>query len=92
MLIGALVAFLLLAFFRASIWSWLLAMSVIVPVIGIQSRLSADIFQIVIVTVALVVPVLGIPVLRRLLVTRFILNFFRKTLPTISQTEQEALV
>jgi len=91
MLIGALVAFLLLAFFRASIWSWLLAMSVIVPVIGIQSRLSADIFQIVIVTVALVVPVLGIPVLRRLLVTRFILNFFRKTLPTISQTEQEAL-
>ena len=90
-LIGALAIILLLAFFRASVWSWLLAISVIVPTIAIQSRLSADVFQIVIVVLALVVPVLGIPVLRRLLVTRFILNFFRKTLPPISQTEREAL-
>ena len=91
MLIGALLIFLLLAFFRASIWSWLLAMSVIVPVMGIQSRLSADLFQIVIVALALVVPILGVPVLRRLLVTRYILDFFRKTLPPVAQSEQEAL-
>jgi acyl-CoA dehydrogenase len=91
MLLGALAIFLLLAFFRASIWSWLLAITVIVPVIAIQSRLSADLFQIVIVFLVLVVSVLGIPVLRRLVVSRFILNIFRTTLPPISQTEQEAL-
>ena len=49
MLVGVLAIILLLAFFRASIWSWLLAMSVIVPVMSIQSRLSADLFQVIIV-------------------------------------------
>ena len=34
---------------------------------------------------------LGIPTLRRLLVSSFILKIFRKILPQISQTEQEAL-
>ena len=91
MLVGVLAVILLLAFFRASIWSWLLAMSVIVPVIAIQSRLSADVFQIVIVVLAVFVAVLGIPQLRRLLVSSFVLKTFRKILPQVSQTEQEAL-
>ena len=91
MLVGVLAVTLLLAFFRASIWSWLLAMSVIVPVIAIQSRLSADVFQGLIVVLAVAVAVLGVPQLRRLLVSSFILKIFRKILPQVSQTEQEAL-
>ena len=91
MLVGVLAVILLLAFFRASIWSWLLAILVIVPVIAIQSRLSEDIFQIVIVALTLFVAVLGIPALRRLLVSSFVLKIFRKILPQVSQTEQEAL-
>ena len=91
MLIGVLAVILLLAFFRASIWAWLLAILVFVPVIAIQSRLSEDVFQVVIVALTLFVAVLGIPMLRRLLVSRFVLKIFRKILPQISQTEQEAL-
>ena len=91
MLVGVWAIILLLAFFRASIWSWLLAMIVIVPVVGIQSRLSADLFQAIIVALALFVAVLGIPALRRFLVSSVILKIFRKILPQVSQTEQEAL-
>ena len=91
MLVAVLSIILLLAFFRASIWGWLLALIVFVPVIAIQSRLSADVFQIIIVALALFVAVLGIPPLRRVLVSSFILKIFRKILPQVSQTEQEAL-
>jgi len=90
-LLVALAVIMLLAFFRASIWGWLLALMIFVPVISIQSRLSADAFQIVIVALALFVAVLGIPLLRRALVSSFILKIFRKILPQVSQTEQEAL-
>jgi len=87
----ALAVMILLAFFRASIWGWLLAMIIFVPVFAIESRLSADVFQIVIVALSIFVAVLGIPLLRRVLVSSFILRIFRKILPQISQTEQEAL-
>jgi len=90
-LVGVLAVILMLAFFRASIWSWLLALSVIVPLIAILNRLSADVFQIIIVTLALFVALLGIPQLRRWLVSSFVLKIFRKILPQVSQTEQEAL-
>ncbi|MBI3903480.1 MAG: acyl-CoA dehydrogenase [Nitrosomonadales bacterium] len=86
-----LVVILLLAFFRSSIWGWLLAMIVFVPVIAIQSRLSSDVFQLLIVALVLFVAILGLPALRRLLVSGPILKIFRKILPQVSQTEQEAL-
>ncbi len=86
-----LVVVMLLAFFRASIWGWLLALMTFVPIIAIQSRLSADIFQIIIVVLALLAAVLGIPPLRRVLVSSFALKIFRRILPQVSQTEQEAL-
>ncbi len=90
-MLAVLAAIMLLAFFRASIWSWLLALIVFVPIVAIQSQLSADVFQVVIILLAVVVAVLGIPVLRRRLVSSFILKIFRKILPHVSQTEQEAL-
>ncbi|MFZ1547559.1 MAG: acyl-CoA dehydrogenase, partial [Candidatus Nitrotoga sp.] len=86
-----LVVMFLLAFFRSSIWGWLLAIVVFVFIIAIQSKLSADLFQIAIFLLAVVVAVLGVPFLRRLLVSSQILKIFRKILPHISQTEQEAL-
>ncbi len=90
-LLAVLAAVMLLAFFRASIWSWLLALIVFVPIVAIQSQLSADVFQVVIIVLAVVVAVLGIPVLRRRLLSSFILKKFRNILPQVSQTEQEAL-
>ena len=82
---------LLLAFFRASIWSWLIAISVIVPVVAIESRISDDALQTVYIALTIFVLVLGVPFLRRLLVSSFVLKIFRKILPQVSQTEQEAL-
>ncbi len=87
----AVITMMLLAFVRASIWSWLLAMIVFVPLMAIQSQLSADVFQVVMIALVVFVAVLGIPLLRRLLVSRVILKIFRNILPQISQTEQEAL-
>ncbi len=82
---------LLLAFFRASIWSWLVASIVIVPVVAIQSRISDDALQTVYIALTVFVLVLGVPLLRRLLVSSLVLKLFRKILPQVSQTEQEAL-
>ncbi|MEQ1743698.1 MAG: acyl-CoA dehydrogenase [Candidatus Nitrotoga sp.] len=90
-LLVMLAVMMLLAFFRSSIWGWLLVMTVFVFIIAIQTKLSADLFEVAIIVLAVVAAVLGVPFLRRLLVSSQILKFFRKTLPHISQTEQEAL-
>jgi acyl-CoA dehydrogenase len=82
---------LLLAFFRSSIWGWLLALMVLVPIISIQSQISANALTVVIVVIAAIAAVLAVPTLRRLLVSSPILGIFRKILPNVSQTEQEAL-
>ena len=86
-----LLAFLLLAFYRASLWNWLIALIVIVPVVAVESRVSDDVLQFVYTVLALVVLIFGIPALRRTLISSFVLKIFRKILPQISQTEQEAL-
>ncbi len=82
---------LLLAFFRASIWGWLLAIIVIVPVVAMQSRISQEALNSIYIALGIFVLVLGVPFLRRLLVSSIILKIFRKILPQVSQTEQEAL-
>jgi acyl-CoA dehydrogenase len=69
----------------------LIAISVMVPVIAIESRISGDALQTVYIALTVFVLVLGVPFLRRLLVSSFILKIFRKILPQVSQTEQEAL-
>jgi len=86
-----LITAMLLAFFRASIWGWLLALLIFVPLLAIESRLSEELFTVVLPILILVIAVLGVPALRRTLVSNFILNIFRKILPQVSQTEQEAL-
>ena len=90
-IVAVLVVVLLLAFFRASIWSWLVAISVLVPVVAIESRISGDALWIIFIALGVFVLVLGVPFLRRHLVSSFILKLFRKILPQISATEQEAI-
>ncbi|NNM69767.1 MAG: acyl-CoA dehydrogenase [Gallionella sp.] len=83
--------FLLLAFFRASITSWVLAMMVVVPVVAIQSRISDTALQVVYVALFLFIVFFGLPWLRRAVISSAVLKLFRKVLPQISSTEQEAI-
>ncbi len=89
--VSVLAVFLSLSFFRASLLSWLLAAMVFVPLIAVQSRISDTALQLVYIALLLVVVVFGLPFLRRFLVSRPLLGVFRKILPQVSQTEQEAL-
>jgi len=91
MLLTVLAIILLLAFFRASIWGWLLASIVIVAGVSILCSISGDALTVTVATLGIIVLVMGVPFLRRLLISSFILQVFRKILPQVSQTEQEAL-
>jgi acyl-CoA dehydrogenase len=87
----AVAVFILLAFFRATVLSWLLAFMVIVPVVAIQARLSQTVIQVVYILLVGCVILFGVPVLRRKLVSAVLLKLYRKVLPVISATEQEAI-
>lgn len=87
----ALAIFILLAFFRASITSWVLAIMVVVPVVAIQARISDTALQVVYIALFLFIVFFGIPALRRNVISGAVLNLFRKILPQISATEQEAI-
>lgn len=86
-----LLVFTLLAFFRAKIISWLLAVVVIGPVVAIQARLSDTALLLVFCLLSVITLLFGIPVLRRNIVSRPVFSLFRKILPPISDTEQEAI-
>ena len=83
--------FILLAFFRATVLSWLLAIMVIVPVVAIQARLSQTVIQIVYFLLVSGIVLFGVPAIRRKLVSGTVLKLFRRILPAISATEQEAI-
>lgn len=90
-MLAALALFILLAFFRATVISWLLAVMVIVPVVAIQAQLSETVLQIVYVLLGSGIVLFGIPRLRSLLVSSFVLKRFQKSLPNIiEQTESDA--
>jgi len=90
-LLLALAIFIFLAYERASITSWVLAILVIVPVVSIQARFSDNVLTVIGVALALFVIFFGIPVLRRNVVSGILLKVFRNVLPHISRTEQEAI-
>ncbi|HET7832446.1 MAG TPA: acyl-CoA dehydrogenase [Gallionella sp.] len=83
--------FILLAFFRASISGWLLALVVIVPVVSIQAGFTDNVLQLVIGALAIFVVLFGVPAVRRKVISNAVLKLFRKILPQISATEQEAI-
>lgn len=90
-LLTVLLVVLALAFFRASRWGWLLAAVVLVFFVASGNRISPEALQAIYVLLAVLIAVLGIPALRRPAISAFALKQFRKSLPHISQTEQEAL-
>ncbi|HKB58732.1 MAG TPA: acyl-CoA dehydrogenase [Gallionellaceae bacterium] len=82
---------LLLAFYRASVLSWVAALVVLVPLAGIVYSISADAMGVVLLLTMLLAMLLGLPFLRRSLVSYPVLVIFRRILPQLSPTEQEAL-
>jgi acyl-CoA dehydrogenase len=91
MALAVVAVILLLAFFRASLLSWLVAVVVLVPLSAIVYRFTPDTLMGVLGIAALAVLVLGVPFLRRALVSYPVLLLFRRILPKLSSTEQEAL-
>ncbi len=87
----ALTIFTLLAFFRAKVGSWLLAIVLIGATLAIQTRLSDTALLVLSVLLLAVVLLFGVPALRRNFVSAAVLKLFRKVLPPISDTEQEAI-
>src|SRR5450759_1676946 len=89
--LAALAIFIMLAFFLASITSWVLAMMVIVPVVAIMARFSDDVLVVIGAALFLFIVFFGIPFMRRNVVSGAVFKLFRKVLPQISATEQEAI-
>ncbi len=89
--LAALAIFILLAFFRASITSWVLAIMVVVPVLAIMARCSDNVLIVIGVALVLFIVFFGIPFMRRNVVSAAVFRIFRKVLPQISATEQEAI-
>ncbi|MDD2915298.1 MAG: acyl-CoA dehydrogenase [Gallionella sp.] len=87
----ALAIFTVLAFFRASIVSWVLAIMVIVPLVAIQARFSDSVLLVIGAALLLFIVLFGIPAVRRPVVSATVLKIFRRVLPQISHTEQEAI-
>ena len=80
-----------LAIFRASVLSWLLAAIVLIFIVAASGRISPEALQLIYIALGVIVAVIGIPHLRRWLVSWPVLHVFRKLLPPISRTEQDAL-
>jgi acyl-CoA dehydrogenase len=89
--LAVLAIFVLLAFFRASITSWVLAIMLMVPVISIMARFSDSVLIVIGVALLLFIMFFGIPYLRRNVISGAVFKIFRKVLPQISATEQEAI-
>ena len=90
-ILAALAVFTLLAFFRASITSWVLWLVVIVFALASQSRVTDDALLFIYAALLAFFLLFGIPVIRRTVISGTVLKIFRKILPQISATEQEAI-
>ena len=90
-ILAALAIFVVLAFFRASIASWVLAMFVIVAVVAIQASFSDSVLLAIGAALFLFVVLFSVPSVRRIVISGVVLKIFRKILPQISATEQEAI-
>ncbi len=89
--LAALAIFIMLAFFRASITSWVLAVMVIVPIVSIMASFSDDVLMVIAAALFMFIVLFGIPYIRRNVVSAAVFKIFRRILPQISATEQEAI-
>ncbi|MBI5437670.1 MAG: acyl-CoA dehydrogenase [Nitrosomonadales bacterium] len=90
-ILAALAIFVVLAFFRASIASWVLAVIAIVAVVAIQESFSDSVLLAVGAVLLSLILLFGVPLLRGIVISSIVLKIFRKILPHISATEQEAI-
>ena len=90
-ILAALAIFIVLAFFRASITSWVLAIIVIVALVAIQASFSDAVLLAICGALLLLIMLFCVPFLRRVAISSPVLKIFRKILPQISATEQEAI-
>jgi len=80
-----------LALFRVSVLTWLLATVILVFLVASESRISGEALQWIYAILGAGIAVIGVPQLRRWLVSGPTFRFFRKILPPVSDTEQAAL-
>src|SRR3990167_1604681 len=81
----------ILAFQRASLWVWLIAMAACLTGVSVWSELSTVTTVVLWLCFVGIVIVFGVLPVRRRFISRFMLNLYRKKMPTLSATEQEAL-
>ncbi len=86
-----LVVFLVLAFFRASVISWVLAITVSVFFLASYLRITDGALNGIYLSLLTFFVLFGIAPVRRMLVSGNVLKLFRRILPQISATEQEAI-
>jgi acyl-CoA dehydrogenase len=87
----ALVAFCVLAFRGLGFLAWIVAAGVCLigwRIVGVESPLLFEVTAIVLIVLAIV---FGVPIIRRQLVSRFVMPAFAKVLPRLGETERIAL-
>jgi acyl-CoA dehydrogenase len=87
----ALVAFCVLAFRGLGFLAWIVAAGVWLigwRIVGVESPLLFEVTAIVLIVLAIV---FGVPIIRRQLVSRFVMPAFAKVLPRLGETERIAL-
>ncbi|MDO8465407.1 MAG: acyl-CoA dehydrogenase [Gallionella sp.] len=90
-ILAAMAIFIALAFFRASIANWVLAIIAIVAVVAIQESFSDSVLFSIGAVLLLLIALFGVPLFRRTVISSLVFKIFRKILPQISATEQDAI-
>ena len=80
-----------LAYARASFWLWAGSLAIYLGAVSAWSGIGSEARAILWIVFGIVSVLLLVPVLRRGLLSDPLLGWFRKVLPQVSQTEQEAL-
>jgi acyl-CoA dehydrogenase len=89
--IAVLFAFLTLAYVRVPAWVWTVAVGLVVAGVAKYAHLGQTALAVTAVVFAAAAAVLNISSLRRALISDRILAIYRRILPAMSQTEQEAI-
>ncbi|MEO8461382.1 MAG: acyl-CoA dehydrogenase [Dokdonella sp.] len=89
--VSALIVFLILAFRGFAFLGWLAATGVFLLGWRVEGIASPLLFEICVVVLVLLAVLFGVPPLRRMLVSRFVMPTFAKVLPRLGDTERVAL-
>src|SRR5438105_2398410 len=89
--IAALIAFLALAYIRVPGWVWTVAFGLLVAGVARFAHFSDTAVLVLAAGFLLIAAVLNVPLLRRAVISNQILAIYRRILPAMSQTEQEAI-